>query len=135
MVGYCGYAASLSPWERVWLDRNIYESELNDHLRTLPSMPKLDYFSRSLLYATEARSQTRAGERVLEKEGFRLLSSRDRATIKAGRQPPRPVYVTKDGKRHWFRSVRAAARAMGVDPSTITLAAQSSNRPDVTYAP
>lgn len=108
--------------ERVWAVRDDYDSELNDWLTLLDEKPKLD--RRSLLFATygnRCRATVRLIRKQLIRDGYELLSSRDRATVKAGHQRRRPVYSPKG----WHRSVSAAARAWRIDKSAVTLKCQA----------
>lgn len=118
-----------------WVERVGYESELNDYLNTLDRQPALAKGSlRFSVAANIAKASARHVERQLRKEGFTLLSPRDRATIDGGFKTERPIFVQTSWGRNWFPSVRAAARAMGLDPSAVTLAAQNPKRDDIRYA-
>lgn len=122
--------------ERRWHARNEFESDANLWLRTLDKQPEPgdgsmlwpDFGNRMRTIALSLTAQ-------LTEQGYDVLSFRDYSTVKAGYQKRRPVYITDSfGKRRWFRSVNAAARALGKDPSTITLAAQDPKRTDIQYA-
>lgn len=118
---------------KIWRRRHEFDSQLHDVLRTLEVRPLAKRVLASPVYATEARAIKKGLERTLRAKGVKLLSSRNRATIKAGHKSPRPVYVETAWGRTWHPSVRAAARALGVDHSTISLAAKNPSRTDVYY--
>ncbi len=118
---------------QLWQRRYEYESELHDALRSLETRPTTERLFAGALFATEARAIRKGVQAKLRSRGYKLLSARDRSTIRAGRKEPRPIYVTTCWGTHWFPSVRAAARALRVDHSTLSLAAKNPNRIDVFF--
>jgi hypothetical protein len=118
-----------------WVERVAYPSDLNDYLNTLERQPVLAEGSlRFSVTPGVAKASVRQLEKRLENQGFTILSPRDRDTIDAGRKARRPVYVVGPYGRQWFKSVRAAARALKCDASTIVLACQDQKRDDIQYA-
>jgi hypothetical protein len=98
--------------EALWARRFTFESGLNDVLRTLDLAPYAEEVVAIDLFGNEARAVKRSTEDQLRRDGYKLLSARDRRTIKAGDIKPRPIYMlTPQGHRAWFRSIAAAARA------------------------
>jgi hypothetical protein len=98
--------------EALWARRFAYESGLNDVLRTLDLEPYAEEAVSIAMHRNEARAVKRSTEDQLRRDGYKLLSARDRRTIKAGDIKPRPIYLlTEWGHRAWFRSIAAAARA------------------------
>lgn len=119
----------MSPSKR-WRRRYEFESELHDVLRALDRKPKSKPLLAAPVFGTEARAIKTGVDEKLQAEGYKLLSSRDRSTIKAGHKPPRAVFVTTGWGNQWFPSIRAAAKALGVHYSTVFLAAADPDRLD-----
>jgi len=120
---------------RIWESRFDFESELNGWLYTRLKQPPLAPESAVWpSHGNRARSIARLTSKALQQRGFKILSSRDRDTISAGRKPNRWIKAVVHGREQYFRSVRRAAIALGVSPAAITLAAQDSNRHDINYA-
>lgn len=118
-----------------WIERDAYESDLNDWLRGLDSQPALAEGSlRFAVFANVARTAKRRIEKKLAADGWTILSARDRSTLPGGWREERAVYVRTAWGLNWFPSVHRAAAALGVDPSTVTLAAQDPKREDIQYA-
>jgi hypothetical protein len=133
-VAFVNWSAEREPWLKLWEERADYLSGLNDWLRTLDKPPRLVVINQRPIYAGAARSLVRLRQAALRGDGYNVLLDRDKDTIKAGKQPRRPVYVTDGfGKQCWFSSVSAAARALGLSKSAVTQAAQDPNRTDVRY--
>lgn len=126
-VAYAGWGDALAP-KLLWVEKDSYESELNSWLRTLDRPPDLAPESvRFAIFQNAARAAVRRITNRLRNEGWQVLSARDESTIDGGYKEDRPVYVQGPYGRQYFRSVRAAARALGVTPSAVTRLARSNN--------
>jgi hypothetical protein len=129
-TAYAGIGLAPQPWRKRWLIRGDCSSELNDKLCLLFEEPPLSGGLTEPLYGTQARAWRAMTQQRLTNQGYRILSDRDRSTIKAGKQKPRPVYVTDGfGKTAWFPSVTRAARALGMDASTVIRHCQNPDHP------
>lgn len=128
-VAFVFYGDKRAP-QRIWDGRWDIDSELTDWLMPMKAAPQIDA-EHSLLsptYASQARSFMRMMQQKFKITGYTVLSNRDRDTIKVprGRQP---VFTP----RGWFKSVRAAAHALSVSPSLVTLNCQDESKPDWKY--
>jgi hypothetical protein len=133
-LAYVGWGDALES-KMLWIERDAYDSPLNNWLRSLDKPPEPAEGSMKFsVTGNVAKASVRQLEKRLENQGFALLSPRDRDTIDAGHKASRPVYVKTGWGRSWFKSVRAAARALKCDASTIVLAAQDKKRDDIQYA-
>jgi hypothetical protein len=124
-TAFVGYGQK-APWDRLWDQRHAVESTLSQWLRTLDAQPPREQHRAAS--ATAAKFVQRQLTKRLRAEGYRIVSDRPLETIvtPTGRQP-----VLVNGQV--YKSVRAAARATGLSPAAITLAAQDPKRTDVYY--
>jgi hypothetical protein len=105
------------PAKHVWNSRDLYDSALNEWLRSLDKEPKRDTLTPSIpFHKREARAIATAMRKAFREEGHNVLESRPSGTYNGGggakrvRSPDLTIYD----------SVRQAAEANGVSPSTIS---------------
>ena len=104
------------PAKHVWASRDAYDSELNAWLRTLDCEPDRTFEGAARFARVEASHQANFVRRTLKKKGIKLLSSRPTGT-RSGGGSARGV-LSPD--LEIYDSVRQAATANGVNPSTVT---------------
>jgi hypothetical protein len=115
------------PAARLFELRLVCDSPLNAWLRTLESEPTRDPNVERLgfFHKADARNVCLAKREDLIRKGFEQLASRDADTYKGG-GGPRKVYNAET--KFAYVSVAAAARAAGVNTSTMTRWCQTQNK-------
>jgi hypothetical protein len=106
------------PAKHVWASRDAYDSELNFWLRTcIHGEPDRSYGEGAAKFAkNDASHQCNFIRQTLKKKGYKLLSSRPIGT-RSGGGSARGV-LSPD--LEIYNSVRQAAAAQGVNPSSVT---------------
>jgi hypothetical protein len=101
--------AGTPPWMRLWAKRERLGGALGTWLRSLPAPPELSWahIPSVLLPKAAAIGVARLRRKALARDGVKLLTVRDHG----GGGAPRPVLG--------YRSLRAAAKAMGLPLSTL----------------
>jgi hypothetical protein len=103
-----------TPWRKVWNERNKRDTPLNIWLRQRADIPAHKIVARDLSHLA-AKQLFTATRRQLLAANADLLGSRDVFSYVTGGGSKRPVIV--DG--YYFRSLREAARLLGVDHSYV----------------
>ena len=115
-VGW-GVDGHYHPAKALWMSRSQYDSPLTEHLRTLEREPKRSRDSKQPhLARNEAQNLAKIKRDQFKNRGFKLFDDRPYATRCGGgarRKVLGPDLETYDSVRH-------AATAVGVNPSSIT---------------